>query len=147
MAIFRVAHFVEIRCCHMDSTYSAIHASDFRDFLLLKRKILFGIVNCGFEHPSEVQHGCIPQAIFRTDFLLKSELRHANVGCGFEHHSEVQHECILQTFWAGLGQAMASASPGRPQAGTSISAELELSNLGCKRRNLICCFLLDAGSF
>jgi len=70
MAIFRVAHFVEIRCCHMGSGYTAIHASDFRDFLLLKRKILFGIVHCGFEHPSEVQYGRIPQAIFGTDHTV-----------------------------------------------------------------------------
>ena len=34
----------------------------FRDFLL-KAELLRAIVDCGFEHPSEVQHECIPQAI------------------------------------------------------------------------------------
>jgi len=41
-------------------TYVSIHSSGFRDFLL-KPEILRAIVDCGFEHPSEVQHECIPQ--------------------------------------------------------------------------------------
>ena len=40
--------------------YVSIHSSGFRDFLL-KPEILRSIVDCGFEHPSEVQHECIPQ--------------------------------------------------------------------------------------
>ena len=36
-------------------TYVSIHSSGFRDFLL-KPEILRAIVDCGFEHPSEVQH-------------------------------------------------------------------------------------------
>ena len=40
--------------------YVSIHSSGFRDFLL-KPEILRAIVDCGFEHPSEVQHECIPQ--------------------------------------------------------------------------------------
>merc|ERR1740117_1110208 len=48
------------------STYSGIHASGFRDFLL-KPELLRAVVDCGFEHPSEVQHECIPQAILGMD--------------------------------------------------------------------------------
>jgi ATP-dependent RNA helicase UAP56/SUB2 len=44
--------------------YVSIHSSGFRDFLL-KPEILRAIVDCGFEHPSEVQHECIPQVICR----------------------------------------------------------------------------------
>ncbi|KAB7501748.1 Spliceosome RNA helicase Ddx39b [Armadillidium nasatum] len=40
----------------------------FRDFLL-KPEILRAIVDCGFEHPSEVQHECIPQAVLGMDIL------------------------------------------------------------------------------
>ena len=42
--------------------YIGIHASGFRDFLM-KAELQRAIVDCGFEHPSEVQHECIPQAI------------------------------------------------------------------------------------
>jgi len=31
------------------------------------------IVECGFEHPSEVQHACIPQAILGTDVLCQAK--------------------------------------------------------------------------
>ena len=40
--------------------YVSIHSSGFRDFLL-KPEVLRAIVDCGFEHPSEIQHECIPQ--------------------------------------------------------------------------------------
>jgi ATP-dependent RNA helicase UAP56/SUB2 len=52
--------------------YAAIHASGFRDFLL-KPELLRAIVDCGFEHPSEVQHECIPQAILGTDILCQAK--------------------------------------------------------------------------
>ena len=48
-------------------TYVSIHSSGFRDFLL-KPELLRAIVDCGFEHPSAVQHECIPQAILGTAF-------------------------------------------------------------------------------
>merc|ERR1719223_1826106 len=32
-----------------------------------------GIVECGFEHPSEVQHACIPQALLGTDILCQAK--------------------------------------------------------------------------
>merc|ERR1711913_101773 len=36
---------------------------------LLKPEILRAIVDCGFEHPSEIQHECIPQAVLGMDIL------------------------------------------------------------------------------
>merc|ERR1711953_330005 len=52
--------------------FAAIHSSGFRDFLL-KPELLRAIVDCGFEHPSEVQHECIPQAILGTDVLCQAK--------------------------------------------------------------------------
>jgi len=52
--------------------FAAIHASGFRDFLL-KAELLRAIVDCGFEHPSEIQHECIPQAILGTDILCQAK--------------------------------------------------------------------------
>merc|ERR1712055_344485 len=48
--------------------YVSIHSSGFRDFLL-KPEILRAIIDCGFEHPSEIQHECIPQAVLGMDIL------------------------------------------------------------------------------
>nr|CAH7759712.1 unnamed protein product [Callosobruchus chinensis] len=53
-------------------TYVSIHSSGFRDFLL-KPEILRAIVDCGFEHPSEVQHECIPQAVIGMDILCQAK--------------------------------------------------------------------------
>eukprot|EP00397_Hematodinium_sp_SG-2012_P002687 GEMP01002695.1.p1 GENE.GEMP01002695.1~~GEMP01002695.1.p1 ORF type:complete len:432 (+),score=108.15 GEMP01002695.1:1169-2464(+) len=53
-------------------TFTDIHASGFRDFLL-KPELNRAIVDCGFEHPSEVQHECIPQAILGTDILCQAK--------------------------------------------------------------------------
>jgi ATP-dependent RNA helicase UAP56/SUB2 len=55
-----------------DDTYVAIHSSGFREFLL-KPELLRAIADCGFEHPSEVQHECIPQAILGTDILCQAK--------------------------------------------------------------------------
>jgi len=52
--------------------YVSIHSSGFRDFLL-KPEILRSIVDCGFEHPSEVQHECIPQAVLGMDILCQAK--------------------------------------------------------------------------
>merc|ERR1712137_833588 len=52
--------------------YFSIHSSGFRDFLL-KPEILRSIVDCGFEHPSEVQHECIPQAVLGMDVLCQAK--------------------------------------------------------------------------
>ncbi|KAL9644518.1 hypothetical protein ABK040_009382 [Willaertia magna] len=52
--------------------YSSVNSSGFKDFLL-KPEILRAIVDCGFEHPSEVQHDCIPQAILGNDILCQAK--------------------------------------------------------------------------
>merc|ERR1712159_525225 len=49
-----------------------IHSSGFKDFLL-KPELLRAIVDCGFEHPSEVQHECIPQAILGMDVVCQAK--------------------------------------------------------------------------
>ncbi|CAH0713422.1 unnamed protein product, partial [Brenthis ino] len=53
-------------------SYVSIHSSGFRDFLL-KPEILRAIIDCGFEHPSEVQHECIPQAVLGMDILCQAK--------------------------------------------------------------------------
>lgn len=53
-------------------TYVSIHSSGFRDFLL-KPEVLKAISDCGFEHPSEVQHECIPQAVLGMDILCQAK--------------------------------------------------------------------------
>ena len=58
-------------CGHEDKQevkghYVSIHSSGFRDFLL-KPELLRAISDCGFEHPSEIQHECIPQALLGLD--------------------------------------------------------------------------------
>jgi len=52
--------------------YVSIHSSGFRDFLL-KPEVLRSIGDCGFEHPSEVQHECIPQAVLGMDILCQAK--------------------------------------------------------------------------
>lgn len=55
-----------------EDTYTTIHASPFKDFLL-KPELLWAITDCGFEHPSEVQHECISQAILGTDVICQAK--------------------------------------------------------------------------
>jgi len=52
--------------------YVAIHAAGFREFIL-KPGLLKSITESGFEHPSEVQHECIPQAILGTDVICQAK--------------------------------------------------------------------------
>lgn len=40
---------------------------------MLKPELLRAIQDCGFEHPSEVQHECIPQAILGQDILCQAK--------------------------------------------------------------------------
>lgn len=53
-------------------TYVGIHSAGFKDFLL-KPELMRAIQDCGFEHPSEVQHECIPQAILGMDVLCQAK--------------------------------------------------------------------------
>jgi len=52
--------------------YAGIHTSNFRDFVL-KPELLRAVVDCGFEHPSEVQHECIPQAVLGMDIICQAK--------------------------------------------------------------------------
>jgi len=52
--------------------YVSVHSSTFKDFLL-KEELLRAIADCGFEHPSEVQHECIPQAILGGDIVCQAK--------------------------------------------------------------------------
>jgi len=52
--------------------YVAIHASGFKEFLL-KSELMRAITDSGFEHPSEVQHQCIPQAVLGTDVICQAK--------------------------------------------------------------------------
>jgi len=53
-------------------THIAIQSTGFREFLL-KPELLRAIADCGFEHPSEVQHACIPQAVLGTDVICQAK--------------------------------------------------------------------------
>ncbi|KAI3387885.1 hypothetical protein SNEBB_008602 [Seison nebaliae] len=52
--------------------YVSIHNSGFKDFLL-KPELIRAIMDCGFEHPSEVQHECIPQTILGMDVVCQAK--------------------------------------------------------------------------
>ncbi|KAF2434869.1 P-loop containing nucleoside triphosphate hydrolase protein [Tothia fuscella] len=53
-------------------SYVGVHAQSFEDFLL-KPELVRAITDCGFEHPSEVQGLCIPQAILGSDVLCQAK--------------------------------------------------------------------------
>lgn len=53
-------------------TYVSVHGAGFRDFLL-KPELLKAILDSGFEHPSEVQNECIPQAVLGMDVLCQAK--------------------------------------------------------------------------
>jgi len=55
-----------------DDTYVSLHSATFKDFVL-KPELLKAIADCGFEHPSEVQYECIPQAIIGTDVICQAK--------------------------------------------------------------------------
>eukprot|EP01094_Clydonella_sp_ATCC50884_P010632 TRINITY_DN2038_c0_g3_i2.p1 TRINITY_DN2038_c0_g3~~TRINITY_DN2038_c0_g3_i2.p1 ORF type:complete len:443 (-),score=216.29 TRINITY_DN2038_c0_g3_i2:263-1543(-) len=55
-----------------EDIYASIHAAGFKEFLL-KPELLRAIGDCGFEHPSEVQNECIPQAILGVDVLCQAK--------------------------------------------------------------------------
>jgi len=52
--------------------YAGIYSSGFRDFLL-KSELLLAVTDCGFEHPSEVQQECIPQAVLGMDIVCQAK--------------------------------------------------------------------------
>lgn len=56
----------------LQGSYAGIHSSGFRDFLL-KSELLLAVTDCGFEHPSEVQQECIPQAVLGMDIICQAK--------------------------------------------------------------------------
>jgi len=48
-----------------------VHSTSFKD-MVLKPELQQSIVDCGFEHPSDVQQKCIPQAIMGVDVLCQA---------------------------------------------------------------------------
>lgn len=59
---------VEVR----QGSYVGIHSSGFKDFLL-KPELMRAVVDCGFEHPSQVQFECVPQAILGMDIICQAK--------------------------------------------------------------------------
>lgn len=53
-------------------SYAGIYSSGFRDFLL-KQKILLALQDAAFEHPSEVQQECLPQAVYSHDIICQAK--------------------------------------------------------------------------
>jgi superfamily II DNA/RNA helicase len=55
-----------------EAAYVGVNASGFGD-LLLREELLHAIQDHGFEHPSEVQHQCIPQAMLGMDIICQGK--------------------------------------------------------------------------
>ncbi|KAL1927539.1 hypothetical protein VTP01DRAFT_3776 [Rhizomucor pusillus] len=53
-------------------SYVGVSSTGFRDFLL-RPELLRSIIDCGFEHPSEVQQECIPQSILGMDVICQAK--------------------------------------------------------------------------
>ena len=52
-------------------TYTGVHSTSFKD-MLLKPELQQAIVDCGFEHPSDVQQRCIPEIMLGRDVLCQA---------------------------------------------------------------------------
>lgn len=55
-----------------ENNHYEIHSSSFKD-LLLRPELLRVVAECGFEHPSSVQHNCIPQANVGVDIICQAK--------------------------------------------------------------------------
>ena len=53
-------------------THVAMHSTGWKEFML-HAPLLQAITDCGFEHPSEVQHAVIPQALLGNDVLCQAK--------------------------------------------------------------------------
>ena len=53
------------------TAYTGVHTTSFKD-MGLKSELLHSITDCGFEHPSEVQQRCIPEALTNNDVLCQA---------------------------------------------------------------------------
>jgi ATP-dependent RNA helicase UAP56/SUB2 len=52
--------------------YVGVHSTGFRDFLL-SPELNHAVGDCGFEHPSQVQQECIPQALLGSDIICQGK--------------------------------------------------------------------------
>eukprot|EP01100_Stratorugosa_tubuloviscum_P000751 TRINITY_DN116_c0_g1_i4.p1 TRINITY_DN116_c0_g1~~TRINITY_DN116_c0_g1_i4.p1 ORF type:complete len:425 (-),score=195.73 TRINITY_DN116_c0_g1_i4:151-1425(-) len=55
-----------------NDSHASIHLASFNDFML-KPELMQALSELGFEHPSQVQHECIPSAILGTDVLCQAK--------------------------------------------------------------------------
>eukprot|EP01101_Sappina_pedata_P006254 TRINITY_DN306_c0_g1_i2.p2 TRINITY_DN306_c0_g1~~TRINITY_DN306_c0_g1_i2.p2 ORF type:complete len:412 (-),score=213.34 TRINITY_DN306_c0_g1_i2:114-1349(-) len=69
---FVAAHLLTDGAYSFDGGVTTLHSSSFKD-LMLKPELLRAVADCGFEHPSIVQHECIPQAVLGTDVLCQAK--------------------------------------------------------------------------
>lgn len=53
------------------TAYVGVHSTSFKD-MLLKPELQQSITDCGFEHPSDVQQRCIPEAMLGVDVLCQA---------------------------------------------------------------------------
>ncbi|KAF1991638.1 P-loop containing nucleoside triphosphate hydrolase protein [Aulographum hederae CBS 113979] len=53
-------------------SYVGVNSTNFRDFLL-KPSLIRAIADCGFEHPSEIQHQAIPSALVGNDIICQAK--------------------------------------------------------------------------
>ncbi|ELK23366.1 Spliceosome RNA helicase DDX39B [Myotis davidii] len=111
-------------------SYVSIHSSGFRDFLL-KPELLRAIVDCGFEHPSEVQEPMGDVGLLQRQerllpllLLLLSSLVNPESGFWLSGApSSVQHECIPQAI---LGMdVLCQAKSGMGKTAVFVLATLQ----------------------
>ena len=62
----------EVAPAAQKDTHIAMHSTGWKDFML-NPQLFHAISDCGFEHPSEVQHAVIPQAILGTDIICQAK--------------------------------------------------------------------------
>ena len=72
VVVFTVFFFPAVALVVYRGTHVAMNSTGWKDFML--NPLLFrAISDCGFEHPSEVQHAVIPQAILGTDVICQAK--------------------------------------------------------------------------
>ena len=69
--IWQVRHVLDLLLIHQ--IVQIIQRLTLKVLLLLKPELMRAVVDCGFEHPSEVQHECIPQAVLGMDVICQAK--------------------------------------------------------------------------
>eukprot|EP00020_Sapocribrum_chincoteaguense_P001333 CAMPEP_0170745738 /NCGR_PEP_ID=MMETSP0437-20130122/8447_1 /TAXON_ID=0 /ORGANISM="Sexangularia sp." /LENGTH=454 /DNA_ID=CAMNT_0011084465 /DNA_START=449 /DNA_END=1813 /DNA_ORIENTATION=- len=101
-------------------TYVGVHSSGFREFLL-RPELLRAITDAGFEHPSEVQSQCIPQAILGSDVICQAKSgmgKTAVFVLSCLQQLEVPKDAEAEGEAAADAAAAATATPAAPKAAT-----------------------------